>query len=70
MPALAIARATQSDQQVIAAPIGEMPGRVAQADLPGPTLIFLGRVCSQASAVTASRSAEPFTGEAQAVQGR
>jgi uroporphyrin-III C-methyltransferase/precorrin-2 dehydrogenase/sirohydrochlorin ferrochelatase len=43
-PALAIARATRPDQRVIAAPIGELPTRLAQAALPGPVLVMLGRV--------------------------
>ena len=43
-PALAIARATRPDQAVVAAPIGELPARLAQADLPGPVLVMLGRV--------------------------
>ena len=43
-PALAIARATRPDQAVVSAPIGELPARLAQADLPGPVLVMLGRV--------------------------
>ena len=43
-PALAIARATRPDQAVVAAPIGELPARLAQAALPGPVLVMLGRV--------------------------
>ena len=42
-PAVAIARATRPDQQVIAAPIGELPARLAQAALPGPVLVMVGR---------------------------
>lgn len=43
-PALAIARATRPDQAVIAAPIGELAERIAQAALPGPLLVMMGRV--------------------------
>ena len=43
-PALAVARATRADQQHIAAPIGELPERLAQAALPGPLLVIIGRV--------------------------
>ena len=43
-PALAIARATRPDQAVISAPIGELPKRLAQADLPGPVLVMIGYV--------------------------
>jgi uroporphyrin-III C-methyltransferase/precorrin-2 dehydrogenase/sirohydrochlorin ferrochelatase len=42
-PAAAIARATRPDQQVVAAPIAELPARLAQAALPGPVLVMLGR---------------------------
>ena len=38
----AIARATRPDQAVVAAPIGELPARLAQAGLPGPLLVMLG----------------------------
>jgi uroporphyrin-III C-methyltransferase/precorrin-2 dehydrogenase/sirohydrochlorin ferrochelatase len=47
-PALAIARATRPDQQVVAAPIGELPARLAQAALPGPVLVMIGQACSGA----------------------
>jgi uroporphyrin-III C-methyltransferase/precorrin-2 dehydrogenase/sirohydrochlorin ferrochelatase len=43
-PALAIARATRPDQQVVAAAISELPARLAQDDLPGPLLVILGGV--------------------------
>jgi uroporphyrin-III C-methyltransferase/precorrin-2 dehydrogenase/sirohydrochlorin ferrochelatase len=43
-PAIAIARATRPDQQVVSAPIGELPERLAQAALPGPLLVMLGHV--------------------------
>ncbi len=46
-PALGIARATRPDQAVIAAPIGELPERLAQAGLPGPLLVMLGRVIGE-----------------------
>jgi len=36
IPSLAISRATRPDQQVVAAPIGELPARIAEANLPGP----------------------------------
>jgi uroporphyrin-III C-methyltransferase/precorrin-2 dehydrogenase/sirohydrochlorin ferrochelatase len=42
-PAVAIARATHPDQTAIAAPIGELPDRLAQANLPGPVLVMIGR---------------------------
>ena len=46
-PALGIARATRPDQAMIAAPIGELPERLAQAGLPGPLLVMLGRVIGE-----------------------
>jgi uroporphyrin-III C-methyltransferase/precorrin-2 dehydrogenase/sirohydrochlorin ferrochelatase len=57
-PAIAIARATRPDQQVIAAPINEMPARLAAADLPGPLLVMIGRVL------------EPDTGQGAAAPAR
>lgn len=55
-PALAIARATRPDQAIIAAPVGELPERLAQADLPGPVLVMIGRVIvEQISALGAKR---------------
>ena len=47
-PALAVARATRADQQHIAAPIGELPERLAQAALPSPLLVIIGRVTAAA----------------------
>ncbi len=41
-PALAIARATRPDQAVVSAPVGELPQRLADANLPGPLLVMLG----------------------------
>jgi uroporphyrin-III C-methyltransferase / precorrin-2 dehydrogenase / sirohydrochlorin ferrochelatase len=46
-PALAIARATRPDQAVVTAPIGELAERVAQAALPGPVLVMLGRIIGE-----------------------
>jgi uroporphyrin-III C-methyltransferase/precorrin-2 dehydrogenase/sirohydrochlorin ferrochelatase len=43
-PALAVARATRADQQVIAAPVGELPAKLTEAKMPGPVLVILGRV--------------------------
>jgi len=50
-PALAIARATRSDQTVVTAPISELPLRVAEAKLPGPVLVMLGHVLDAHRAV-------------------
>jgi uroporphyrin-III C-methyltransferase/precorrin-2 dehydrogenase/sirohydrochlorin ferrochelatase len=46
-PALAIARATRPDQAVVSAPIGELADRIAQAALPGPVLVMLGRIIGE-----------------------
>jgi len=43
-PALAISRATRPDQTVVSAPIGKLSARIAQANLPGPLLVMLGRI--------------------------
>lgn len=56
-PALAIARATQPDQAVIAAPICELPQQLVEAALPGPVLVMLGHVLGeQTVALKAERS--------------
>jgi uroporphyrin-III C-methyltransferase/precorrin-2 dehydrogenase/sirohydrochlorin ferrochelatase len=54
MPSAAIVRATRPDQQVIAASIGELPTRLAAADMPGPVLVLLGRVCTGLQQVPAA----------------
>jgi len=47
-PAVAIARATRPDQATVAAAIGELPARLAQAKLPGPVLVMIGQVLAEA----------------------
>jgi uroporphyrin-III C-methyltransferase/precorrin-2 dehydrogenase/sirohydrochlorin ferrochelatase len=47
-PALAISRATRPDQAVVTASIAELPERLAQAGLPGPVLVMIGRTVSPA----------------------
>jgi uroporphyrin-III C-methyltransferase/precorrin-2 dehydrogenase/sirohydrochlorin ferrochelatase len=55
-PALAIARATRPDQAVVSAPIAELPGRLAQADLPGPVLVMIGHVMGAKNSAPGIRS--------------
>ncbi|MDP2409713.1 MAG: siroheme synthase CysG [Pseudolabrys sp.] len=43
-PALAISRATRPDQAQVAASIADLPARLAEARLPGPMLVMMGRV--------------------------
>jgi uroporphyrin-III C-methyltransferase/precorrin-2 dehydrogenase/sirohydrochlorin ferrochelatase len=43
-PAVAVARATWKDQASIAAPVAELPRRLAQAELDGPVMVMIGRV--------------------------
>jgi len=42
-PAIAISRATRPDQAVVSAPISELAERLAQAGLPGPVLVMIGK---------------------------
>ena len=56
-PAIAIARATRPDQAVVASTISELPARLAQAALPGPVLVMLGRVMGEPSAMQAENRA-------------
>jgi uroporphyrin-III C-methyltransferase / precorrin-2 dehydrogenase / sirohydrochlorin ferrochelatase len=53
-PAVAISNATRPNQAAIAAPIGELPARLAQAALPGPVLVMLGRVFGDYAGVQSS----------------
>jgi uroporphyrin-III C-methyltransferase/precorrin-2 dehydrogenase/sirohydrochlorin ferrochelatase len=46
-PAIAIARATRPDQQVVASSIGELPARLSAATLPGPVLVLMGRMMGE-----------------------
>jgi uroporphyrin-III C-methyltransferase / precorrin-2 dehydrogenase / sirohydrochlorin ferrochelatase len=55
-PALAIARATRPDQAVVSAPIADLPGRLAQADLPGPVLVMIGHVMGEKKVAPGARS--------------
>jgi len=64
MPALAIARATRPDQAVVAAPIRDLPDRLADAGLPGPVLVMMGRGC----VVAADDANETASGEAVAAR--
>jgi len=41
-PALAIARATRTDQKVVTAPIARLPEELKRAALPGPVLVMIG----------------------------
>ena len=58
-PSAAIARATRPDQSVVAAPIGELPARLAQAALPGPVLVMLGHSVGAYRAETAPEQLAP-----------
>ncbi len=42
-PAIAIARSTRSDETIIAAPIGDLPRRVAEQAPGGPLLVMIGK---------------------------
>ncbi|MPZ57371.1 MAG: uroporphyrinogen-III C-methyltransferase [Rhizobiales bacterium] len=43
-PSLAIARATQADQQVLAARVADLPARLAATPLAGPVTVMIGQV--------------------------
>ncbi len=49
-PAIAVARATRPEQQSLHAAIGELPRRLAAANLPGPVLVMLGKTIARADA--------------------
>ena len=56
MPALAISRATRPDQAVVTAPIAELAERLAQAGLPGPVLVMIGKTMTPVAASGSRRS--------------
>jgi len=49
-PALAVARATQRDQVVVADAARQLPSRLAEQNLPGPLLVMLGQALAAQSA--------------------
>ena len=51
-PALFIESATRSDQRIIAAPLSELPARVAAASTFGPSLVLIGAAVGRSSAYT------------------
>jgi uroporphyrin-III C-methyltransferase/precorrin-2 dehydrogenase/sirohydrochlorin ferrochelatase len=53
-PALAIARGTRPDQTVVIRPIGELPESLAQAALPGPVVVLIGKTCNEANLTIAA----------------
>jgi uroporphyrin-III C-methyltransferase/precorrin-2 dehydrogenase/sirohydrochlorin ferrochelatase len=53
-PALAVARATRPDQQVIADTIAKLPQRLADEPLDGPLLVMIGRALPTPAALAAS----------------
>jgi siroheme synthase len=55
-PSLAISRATRPDQAVVTAPIGELAERLAQAGLPGPVLVMIGKTVTPAGGAILRRS--------------
>ena len=55
-PALAISRATRPDQAVVTAPIAELPERLAQAGLPGPVLVMIGKTIPSTDRAASRRS--------------
>jgi len=62
-PAVAVARATRPDETILAAPIGELPARLA-ADAPsGPVLVLIGHVLAERG----TASVEEWLGEKRSV---
>jgi uroporphyrin-III C-methyltransferase / precorrin-2 dehydrogenase / sirohydrochlorin ferrochelatase len=55
-PAIAVARATRSDETVIAATIADIAERVATAAPRGPLIVLIGRVLAQGGKAAATRA--------------
>ena len=60
MPAVAIERATRTDERIISATIGELPARLAAEPPAGPVVVMIGRVLAE---YVESASAEAFTAD-------
>jgi uroporphyrin-III C-methyltransferase/precorrin-2 dehydrogenase/sirohydrochlorin ferrochelatase len=52
-PAVAVERATRSDERVFAATIADLPARLAAGALTGPLIVMIGRALSDYVAATA-----------------
>jgi uroporphyrin-III C-methyltransferase / precorrin-2 dehydrogenase / sirohydrochlorin ferrochelatase len=54
-PAVAIVKATRPDEALVAAPIRDLPARLAELP-PGPVLVMIGRVFAEVGAVDEQKS--------------
>jgi uroporphyrin-III C-methyltransferase/precorrin-2 dehydrogenase/sirohydrochlorin ferrochelatase len=64
-PAVAVARATRPDEAVIAAPIAELPARLAAEAPSGPVLVLIGHVLAE----RASESVDEWLSGKQRIRG-
>jgi uroporphyrin-III C-methyltransferase/precorrin-2 dehydrogenase/sirohydrochlorin ferrochelatase len=58
-PAVAVARATRPDEARIVSTVAELPERLAEAGLPGPVVVMIGRAFESLSAARVER--DPMT---------
>ena len=65
MPTVAVSRATRADQTVIAAPLAELPVRVAETGLPGPVVVMIGKTFANLAAAESHRPFAPAKAGAQ-----
>jgi len=56
-PAVAVERATRTDERVIAATIAELPARLAEAEPSGPVVVMIGRVFAECVECAANHAA-------------
>jgi uroporphyrin-III C-methyltransferase/precorrin-2 dehydrogenase/sirohydrochlorin ferrochelatase len=61
-PAVAVANATRPDETVIAAPIADLPARLAAADPGGPVIVMIGRVFAERAAAAGGKPANTAAG--------
>jgi uroporphyrin-III C-methyltransferase/precorrin-2 dehydrogenase/sirohydrochlorin ferrochelatase len=59
-PALFIESATRTDERIIAAPISELPARVAKAAPTGPSLVLIGAAMAHSASYRQQRSLSPL----------
>jgi uroporphyrin-III C-methyltransferase/precorrin-2 dehydrogenase/sirohydrochlorin ferrochelatase len=64
MPAIAVERATRTDERVIAATISELPAKLVAAAPSGPVVVMIGRVFADYAEAASTQSSPPVAAKA------
>ena len=54
-PAVAVAAATRTDETVVAGTVADIGAKLSEVSLPGPVLVFIGRVFADVGAARMGR---------------